>query len=613
MKKTTSEAVAFLKELGAKNLHGCSQLLAELRRRLPEEEASKVYDHWDATVQVCAESKEVHLEEMAFVNENCNRSLAESLTMHYEFFRICFETCEANKLFFGKKILECGCRNGLQSCFFGRMLPQSEILSIDDCDLGFPTADKLRTMFDVGNVEFRKASWKDLPLGETFDTVVMTRCLQRNGVTPIVSLGYVTLPEEAQLVQNDISEFVASVAERVAEGGYLVFLDYVHFGSEILALVTSLADRGFQWLNEASQRGPLMPLLQQRMGHYAPHVMFFKKTSEEFDYDELLARLVADMPQEPSKRLMGAYLDEAAQAQLQMHAGEVVAGFSVKTRREDGSSDAVASVAYRDREDAGVIWREIQTSNELIVVRYSNRSAERVADVVWRDARAVIAESPDEVLRISGGYDSVEREEVHDLSELPAVKDDPRGREFRDSLKSGMGAFEPFKQSPDSFALSPKKENAFDDEEMMDRLIDKLGGASDFDDGYLSIRLVDGAKRWRKRENAKSDAKSVLEAPIEDSSGDSVRSTPVDEDARSSVVGALKLTYFSKAGRLNVEDQSSGSQWCVSKNGILVDGEALSLSSDVSIGETGLSISTSDREILLCDEKCGYHLVIKLV
>ena len=82
--------------------------------------------------------------------------------------------------------------------------------------------------------------------------------------------------------------------------------------------------------------------------------------------------------------------------------------------------------------------------------------------------------------------------------------------------------------------------------------------------------------------------------------------------ASSAVPEALKLTFFSSKGRLNIEDQDSGSQWNVNAKGVSVDGEAKGHVTKMQIEGTGFSVTSSPTQIVLTDERCGYEFTIKL-
>ncbi len=98
-----------------------------------------------------------------------------------------------------------------------------------------------------------------------------------------------------------------------------------------------------------------------------------------------------------------------------------------------------------------------------------------------------------------------------------------------------------------------------------------------------------------------------------------IETTPRPEDEAVGVVEkmemsttALKLTFFSAKGRLNIEDQESGSQWSVNANGVSIDGVPHGHVNKMKIEGTCFSVSTSVTQIVLSDDRCGYEFTIKL-
>ena len=72
----------------------------------------------------------------------------------------------------------------------------------------------------------------------------------------------------------------------------------------------------------------------------------------------------------------------------------------------------------------------------------------------------------------------------------------------------------------------------------------------------------------------------------------------------------FRLTYFAARGRLNILDMETGDQWNVTKSGLSVEGDDKGHVSSMPIGETGFTITTSPKCIVLRDDRCGYEFTI---
>lgn len=611
--KSASAAIAFLKEIGARNVREPSQTKSELCRRFSREEAIEILERWKDIDKVAGIGEEDFIDEMEYLNMTYERSIGVALTLDYDLYRAEFDICEKAKELFGRNILEYGCRNGIQSCFLGRLLPDSKILSIDDCELGLKHAERFRDGLGITNVEFRKESLATIPKDAKYDTVVMTQTLQRNNIAPGLPSAYLTLTEEAELIREQLADYVDRAIEHVADGGHLVFMDYAHFGAELLSLVVELASRGFRWLDGPSERGVLISLYEHRVMYYAPHVLFFEKVNGKVSEPEMGSLFISYMIDDESKKIPGVYLDEAAQAQLQQHAGEIVAGFSATFEYEEGSPDVVAGLVFKDIDEEGVYWREMQTPSEICVCKYTNTSKTWVSNDVWADAQSVIRDDPDLFWMLTGTYVSINRDKVTDFATIPNPGNDPEATKTFEAKVGGaldlMSKFQPVASNRDFPDIERKTRRPG---EALDDLINKLDSRSGTDDDMPRLRLTKLDTSGRKR---KKRAIQVTEEPGIDVNEPVPQDTsPVASVAETNVSAAagLKLTYFAKSGRLNVEDQSSGSQWCATGKGVTVDGEKVDSSVGVRIGETGLSVETTDHEIRLRDGNCGYRFTIKL-
>ena len=107
------------------------------------------------------------------------------------------------------------------------------------------------------------------------------------------------------------------------------------------------------------------------------------------------------------------------------------------------------------------------------------------------------------------------------------------------------------------------------------------------------------------------DEKPEIRAELPPSERETSSSSRTDAHAPT-VPDSLKLTFFSAKGRLNIEDQDSGSQWNISAKGVVVDGEAKGHVTKMRIEKTSFCVSTSPTQIVLSDEHCGYEFTIKL-
>lgn len=626
MKQAESKTIAFLKEIGAKNVKSASQMKTELCRRYSREEAFEIHDRWVDVDQVSSIDSEDYDEIMSFFNASYERSIGAALVLDYDLYREAFSIYEKGQDLFGKRILEYGCRNGIQSCYLGRLLPESEVLAIDDYEGGLKYAEKLRDSRGISNVTFRKDSLDSIPESEKYDTIVLTQTFQRKGITPGLPSAYMTLEEEAERLGETYGDYLDIVIKHVADGGRLVFMDYAHFGSEMLALVLQLAKRGFRWLDERSERGTLVYLYKHRVLYYAPRVLFFEKDSRAVDSEELRNRFLSCMISDESTKLPGYYLQEAAQAQLAQHAGEMVAGFSASFEYEDDEKDMVAGVVYRDKSEKDTYWRELQTQKEIIVCKQTIKNLDGIISDIWADAHNVAADDPDLFFRLRGSYSEIERLEVKDFSTLPQVeKHMSVDKVFGESFGANMSLLSTVMPTKPTGPIVMRHEKDRSPGDSFDDLISRLSAKSSSNqEDRFRIRLMDRGRGERKRKKRKveheddggslgkvsppavgsenTDAASVVP--------DAEKAQPKHEHPQLASLG-LKITNFSKSGRLNIEDQESGSQWSVTQHGVMVDGETVDASKDVQIGETDLKLRLTPSCILLKDDNCGYVFTLK--
>ena len=143
MKTKHSVVVEFFRSLKARILRDGDQAREELFARLPDDDHEELLRHLDGEKVWGVVTRKEFEEEFAYRNATADRSFAIALTREYLFLKQTLEVYQGAAPCFGKRILDIGCRNGIQSCFIARLCPSSTVLGIDVLPPGIPHARAL--------------------------------------------------------------------------------------------------------------------------------------------------------------------------------------------------------------------------------------------------------------------------------------------------------------------------------------------------------------------------------------------------------------------------------------------------------------------------------------
>jgi predicted RNA methylase len=122
------------------------------------------------------------------------------------------------------RLLDLGCDNGIITCFYGLLFPNTEIIGVDICENAIRAATELALHFHLQNVKYITADMTDLsqfPTQGTFDIIVSLRSIQEiygyfprrpfglsNSRKDSISDSFLKMSAISRLLRNDKSIFV---------------------------------------------------------------------------------------------------------------------------------------------------------------------------------------------------------------------------------------------------------------------------------------------------------------------------------------------------------------------------------------------------------------------
>jgi SAM-dependent methyltransferase len=147
----------FISSIGLKEC----QSNEEFWKHLEKSHEEKVLDQLEQALIAHNEDTCSDGELYQFKNQNLKLSLdvsSFSTDLYIQYFRW-FVKHSTKK---PKKILDLGCDNGIATCFYGMLFPESEVVGIDIQENAIKCAKELATMLNLSNVTFVKMDFKNV-------------------------------------------------------------------------------------------------------------------------------------------------------------------------------------------------------------------------------------------------------------------------------------------------------------------------------------------------------------------------------------------------------------------------------------------------------------------
>lgn len=623
MKTKHSVVVEFFRSLKARILRDGDQAREELFARLPDDDHEELLRHLDGEKVWGVVTRKEFEEEFAYRNVTADRSFAIALTREYLFLKQTLEVYQGAAPCFGKRILDIGCRNGIQSCFIARLCPSSTVLGIDVLPQGIPHARALAARLKEGNAEFREGSVRDLDPSERFDTIVLTRPMRRYGLGCSYYANYTSLLGEAEHEVADWAPLAEAVSKRLAEGGHLFVSDVCPYDAKLLGLLLAFADAGIRWLEPKSSRGCGMHVEEAAVSDLNQYdLVFVKESKGKVDRAGVVSDFVGAACCTEAKKGSGIYMNEHAAAMIHLHAGTLLAGFTATYEYENDDADGVASLAWRDRED-GSVWLECQCRTMTGVMHWPAEREQFAVGEVWASARTAAEDDPDRFQVLSGSYDALDAENVVDYSTLPEGNLDSDEQETSgESPWSDRAADGQKGGGASAKGMIPRLSSSDFLKANIPSLVEKTGDnplLSALGKDALSRRLTmagiggfrisraskcnDPRRRKAKKDNPRKSTPSEEPKSAE---------PPVQPRPTQTMEQRLRLTFISKSGRLNVENMETGAQWRVDSSGVRIEDKDVGHVASRSIEDTDFTMTTSPDQIVLRDDSCGYEFTLRL-
>lgn len=628
MKNNVSATIEFFRALKAKNLRSRSQVLDILRTRLPEPEVKAVIEHINEEKYWGNFTKEEFESMEDFRNASYERTLAISLVPYYSRMREVLSMYEERKGRFGRRILDVGCRNGIQTCFVAYLNPESEVVGIDSLPAGLPHGERVSKELGISNVRFDNVSLGDLQAGDVYDTIVLTRPLARNGLMESCAKDRLSFFDSARECSRMYAPLARAVSSHLEDGGRLFLSDVFSYDDTFLGILLAFAEEGLAWKNTESNRGNGFYVEDgdpvQRVNGY--DLLFVKESVGSVSCDEIVAAFKDDANCREVEGRPGFYEKEDASVMCCLHAGEVLDGFTSRFDYDDGSEDRITFVAWKDRQDE-CVWLESKWNDQDAVFRLPVEKRDWICGEVAKNARIIAADAPDVFQRLSGRYGELKFEDVADVREFVAqeradVKSDRNGgvadvqpsvseifgilpglKDFGDAIKRGDDPRHRKSNTPNMLSALMKKDHASKERDLP-------GDGFYCGDGFQTLRpkgVVDGRPR-RQRVERMNQVQTPSQGPAGNDSApagsNAIGEGPSDKK--------LRLTFISKSGRLNVENMETGCQWRVDSSGVRIDDESVGHVSSRNIEDTDFTMTTSPGQIVMRDESCGYEFTIRL-
>lgn len=130
-----------------------------------------------------------------------------------------------HEMFFGKKILDVGCSDGVLTCFLAKLFPDSVVVGIDRSANAIHCAEDNKETLSLDNVEFVCSSLEEY--GEAnFNTVFSSRTVHENiQEKDITDTDFETFSRQLEIFKEVYGPYTTLLTDHLSDGGTLVTIE----------------------------------------------------------------------------------------------------------------------------------------------------------------------------------------------------------------------------------------------------------------------------------------------------------------------------------------------------------------------------------------------------
>lgn len=161
----------------------------------------------------------------AFKNQTLQQSKAISELFDADYIRRICTWISNNREFFGNRILDIGCDNGIITCFIAKLFPESEIVGIDRCFEAVEIARELAGSMNLTNVTFFNESCEHFSEGK-FSCVFSSRVSQETINKPSCNL-FDSFWNISSQYKNNLLPYIHSLVRNLDSDSTLILCDMI--------------------------------------------------------------------------------------------------------------------------------------------------------------------------------------------------------------------------------------------------------------------------------------------------------------------------------------------------------------------------------------------------
>lgn len=215
-----------------------SEYIAELDRLQDISEKSKTDSSRRENV-----SRQLSLVEFSHQNKKLSTALASYYD--YNVYEKFMDYIFVNKSLIGKTVLDFGCGSGLVSCFIASILPNVNVVGVDESPAAIRIANLYKQQLKLKNVDFYTSDSSDYDK-QKYTTLISVRTFHENIGMLKINYNYLPFSQMINTIADLYKPYIAFLKEKLLASGQMICMERAENRDELISILSALNDSGFE-------------------------------------------------------------------------------------------------------------------------------------------------------------------------------------------------------------------------------------------------------------------------------------------------------------------------------------------------------------------------------
>ena len=176
-----------------------------------------------------------------------NKKLSSALASYYDYdvYEKFMDYLFTNKSLVGKTVLDFGCGSGLISCFIASILPNVNVVGVDESPAAIRIANLYKQQLKLKNVDFYTSDSSDYDK-QKYTTLISVRTFHENIGMLKNNYNYLPFSQMINTIADLYKPYITFLQEKLLASGQMICMERAENRGNLIPILCALNDSGFE-------------------------------------------------------------------------------------------------------------------------------------------------------------------------------------------------------------------------------------------------------------------------------------------------------------------------------------------------------------------------------